>query len=649
MMNPKYLEIYKSNNVYPQVNNTFPNFEIYNLREPILSNNERVVNKDTPLKAPVERKKAKSRLVDLPSFSSFVKAYANKHGIAYKEAIKSQEVKDAYRAFRGSNNLEVSVLNPNPMNLKLVYPKEASNTYLDKRFNVQPQLAPVSFGPSDAFLQRTSVKFQAYENLKNATKEIASDFIKNLTAADEKEINKFKGSINKILPLSEEMQAKLFKEIDASNKGIFAYSVFPDLIAKFNFEEFSDKQNRPLIYAPLSNRSSIISRNYLDGVQVQIVNIIPNLENVDSVYFNFGGLFNENFNKFLTLYDLSVNISHPFKFYFVDSRKLDNLQDLYRTMDRNNLLDLINRVAGITDGDDITDIEKYLKTGKDESLLRSSSDVQLLQTDILKDLSRTNLALLKAQTQPQVKQEVKKPEEVPTATVIDVTAIENIKTQIRQVDASIANDLKQKKEDRIMYFSTEIVYNTILLDEGDLITNKRTLKNISKIYEVTEQQKSFSDAKINVVADSTIKDGKITYNAEKLKVIFPAPDNVNRYNVASVRLRDAAITEEKYDFLTRPIPDSNGLDGPSPLDIQIERFGKSESLQRQREQLEVELAMLEAADIQTRKTEIKGQGLNLKGGSFESALSDFNQKVGIASIENLGKSGNDYVYRLNIN
>jgi len=73
MMNPKYLEIYKSNNVYPQVNNTLPNFEIYNLREPILSNNERVVNKDTPLKAPAERKKGKSRLVDLPSFSSFVK------------------------------------------------------------------------------------------------------------------------------------------------------------------------------------------------------------------------------------------------------------------------------------------------------------------------------------------------------------------------------------------------------------------------------------------------------------------------------------------------------------------------------------------------------------------------------------------------
>jgi hypothetical protein len=649
-MNPKYLEIYKSNNVYPQVNNTFPNFEIYNLREPILSNNERVVNKDTPLKAPVERKKGKSRLVDLPSFSSFVKAYANKQGIAYKEAIKSQEVKEAYRAFRGSNNLEVSVLNPNPMNLKLAYPKEASNTYLDKRFNVQPQYAPVSFGPSDAFLQRTSVKFQAYENLKNATKEIATDFINNLNSAKSKEIDRFKGSVNKILPLGEEMQAKLFKEIDASNKGIFAYSVFPDLIAKFAFEEFSDKQNRELIYTPLSNRSQVISLSYLQNVKVQIVDDIPNLEKVDSVYANFGGLFDSNFDLLIKLYENSANISRPFKFYFVDSRKLDNLQDFYRTMERNNLLDLINRVAGITDGDDITDIEKYLKTGKDESLLRSSSKVQLLQTDILSDLSRTNLALLQEQRrQPQVKQEVQKPEEVPTTTVIDVTAIENIKAQIRQVDASIANELRQKKEDRIMYFSTEIVYGTILLDEGDLITNKRTLKNISKIYEVTEEQKSFSDAKINVVADSTIKDGKITYNAEKLKVIFPAPDNVNRYNVASVRLRDAAITQEKYDYLTRPIPDSNGLDGPSLLDIQIERFGKSESLQRQREQLEVQLALLEAADIQTRKTEIKGQGLNLKGGSFESALSDFNQKVGIASIENLGKSGNDYVYRLNIN
>ncbi len=643
MMNPKYLEIYKSNNVYPQVNNTFPNFEIYNLREPILSNNERVVNKDTPLKAPAERKKGKSRLLDLPSFSSFVKAYANKHGIAYKEAIKSQEVKEAYRAFRGSNNLEVSVLNPNPMNLKLAYPKEASNAFLDKRFNAQPQLAPVNFGSSDAFLQRTSVKFQAYENLKNATKEIATDFINNLTAADEQEVNKFKGSINKILPLSEEMQAKLFKEIDASNKGIFAYSVFPDLIAKFNFEEFSDKQNRPLIYAPLSNRSSIISRKYLDGVDVQIVNIIPNLEKVDSVYFNFGGLFNENFNKLLSLYD--KNISRPFKFYFVDSRKIDNLQDLYRTMPQNVLDYLITVIAGIADPQDFSEIKKYLRTGKDVDLT-----IQAPPTNIV----RTNVPQA-----PNLPPGIVKQEPASTVTTRDNLETQLQRVRLRPVPVAVATKVEGADPEKLKELEDELSGLVTMRDifVNDDISKKlipfQLVKNAKKyrfkqgnimavqtgqeikIYEVDVDQDK-AQAKNNEV--SVYEDEKsysrLTYETEPFKVVIP-PNLSSEAPIQKISLDDIQNVKISNKVRNQYL---------SQLPNIVEKYSYQDEKEMIKKKVEEIEALKAAGEV---KGETKGEGF--KGGALDTALLEFNAKVGIASIENLGKSGNDYVYRLNIN
>lgn len=576
--------------------------------------------------APKTNPKRGTNLQSFPSYSKFVKNYANREGVKYKEAQKMDVVKKLYRE-QAQSTTTFDTLNTKPARPLLLY-KSAPNdnleeVYSDPRMNKSKKSVNVVESAKDA--KQNSVNFRIFQTVSNYSKPIARDYYDSLDNAEQKQIVNFKGSINKLEPLEPEMIKKLVGEVNNLNKGILCQSVFPDLVAHLSLENFKGKTERQIYFnsvqseneffpyelnIPQSNR---LIEQYMPNVKINN----PSYEEIDFAYINNGGVFNKNGRDIFNL--VQAGISKTKVICFLDSRKLKDLPDFYKSIQKADLQNFISSSNVTTSKDEIDDLVRHLRNRAEENILDANEKLIELT---------------------QIKDEPQEDPNIQVAPAVEVsTELKDIQIKIDQIEALIQRDLDAQKAEKRMYFSTETSYKTKLLQEGDLITNKKTLKNITNIYEIIQDQQTLEDKDLFIFEANPDEYTTVKNNSEKLFVVFPAPEDVDTRNIAMVKLeRTVTITKEKMDALTKTYEKT----GKSLLDIEIERFGKDDDLVQQKEVL-----LKKKAEIEAQKPVIKGEGFI--GGDFKTTLDSFDEYFGLNSIETLGKSGGDFVYKLSFN
>jgi hypothetical protein len=332
---------------------------------------------------------------------------------------------------------------------------------------------------------------------------------------------------------------------------------------------------------------------------------------------------------------------------------------------------LISGIAGITDPQDFSEIKKYLRTGKDEDLTIKTPpnivanvprpppgpipagtvkqgpastvttgdnlETQLGKVGIkyLSNAEKERLELMEENRLKQLKEQIKKEKEetgVPVA-VADPEKLKELEDELSAFltmrDVFVNDDISKK----LIPFQLVKNAKKYKFKQGDIMAVK-TGQEI-KIYEVDVDQDKVQARNNEVFVYEDEKSYiTITYETGAFKVVIP-PNLSSEAPIQKISLDDiqnVKISNKVRSQYLSQLPDI------------VEKY----SYQDEKEMIKKKVKEIEALKAAGEvKGEVKGQGF--KGGALDTALLEFNAKVGIASIENLGKSGNDYVYRLNIN
>ena len=278
-------------------------------------------------------KAAKIEPAKKQNYTSFVSDFARIHGINYKEALKSTEVKNLYKSYNRQQNGQEFFVKHSYEQKRPVYtpnPRKVGETiFVDQRMSTD-EYEPKQIKELEKSQQKLQIARGLYSDLKrNYLNDVRADFVLS---------NYFRTSGHtqeSFSPLTDQIVKSILEgAIKQRTKNIFSISPFIEMSILLHsydkFESLLKSANRNLIETPLTTFAEESIRRLNSSLEA--MNNTDEFDSSDTFFFNTSSYyFGNRMITDIIAYKLS-NDQKNFDVYFTDaSKKWNTLADFYNS------------------------------------------------------------------------------------------------------------------------------------------------------------------------------------------------------------------------------------------------------------------------------------------------------------------------------
>lgn len=565
-------------------------------------------NKKLTIHEPVKRVAPIKTELKKQNYTSFVSDYSRIHGMNYKEALQSKEIKNLYKAFNQPQNGQEFFVKHSFEQPRQIYKPSLNRIgetiYIDNRNN-QNIYEPSDIKQLTDDQNKLQISRGLYVDLKRSYLEAIrasytmNAFFKNSGHTQEN-----------LRPISEAITRSIYENaLKNRSQNIFSVSPFLELsILTYSFNKYQsilNQQNRVLIENPLSNEApNIIAKlGSTEGT-----GNIAEIREADTFFLNISSL-EDGINLIPQIVKAKTDIGlENYDIIFTNSqRKMETITDFF-----NNSI-----------GEEIVNVLFNGSTLQKENILKTIRQKNgsnfILQEETNEQLANLNLAL------------------------------KNYSGDQRALLEKIKNEEKDKL---IVYYNTEIVKK--LLERGDFFKTNQLSKKIYQLFSIDGADED--NLSISIISDKGLEK-KLQSKTNTFKL-----SNLRKVTFIDEKFATPASDEITYNRLIENLP-ANALEHiymvASGQDEKLKQLVRNKKATPSKEDENISKEdenatssslppttqpPTETTTEPTNPTEpTTGEGI--KGGSLSNDMEEF-KKLFNPIFSYIGKSGIENIYKL---